>query len=61
MRLCVSLYLFNVPSFISGGISIKPSKDMGLMRGDMEDPAPFISAHEQAELEAKALVQELRS
>ena len=36
-------------------------KKIAIMRGDMEDPTPFISAHEQAELEAKALVQELRS
>ena len=30
------------------------------MRGDMDDPTPFISAHEAAELEAKALVEELK-
>ena len=36
-------------------------KKIAIMRGDMDDPTPFISAHEQAELEAKALVQELRS
>ena len=31
------------------------------MHGDMDDPNPFVSAHEQAELEAKALVEELKS
>jgi TRAP-type mannitol/chloroaromatic compound transport system permease small subunit len=36
-------------------------KKIAIMRGDMDDPTPFISAHEQAELEAKALVEELRS
>ena len=32
-------------------------KKIAIMRGDMEDPNPFISAHEQAELEAKALAE----
>jgi TRAP-type mannitol/chloroaromatic compound transport system permease small subunit len=36
-------------------------KKIAIMRGDMDDPTPFVSAHEQAELEAKALVEELRS
>jgi TRAP-type mannitol/chloroaromatic compound transport system permease small subunit len=36
-------------------------KKVAIMRGDMEDPAPFVSAHEQAEIEGKALVEELRS
>ena len=36
-------------------------KKIAIMRGDMDDPTPFISVHEQAELEAKALVEELRS
>ena len=36
-------------------------KKIAIMRGDMEDPTPFISTHEQAELEAKALVEELKS
>lgn len=35
-------------------------KKIAIMRGHMEDPTPFISAHEQAELEAKALAEELR-
>lgn len=35
-------------------------KKIAIMRGDMDDPTPFISVHEQAELEAKALVEELR-
>src|SRR5262245_46566152 len=30
-------------------------KKIAIMRGDMEDPTPFISAHELAELEGKAL------
>jgi TRAP-type mannitol/chloroaromatic compound transport system permease small subunit len=36
-------------------------KKIAVMRGDMDDPTPFISVHEQAELEAKALVEEVRS
>ena len=35
-------------------------KKIAIMRGDMDDPNPFISAHEQAELEAKALAGEVR-
>jgi TRAP-type mannitol/chloroaromatic compound transport system permease small subunit len=35
-------------------------KKIAIMRGDMEDPTPFISTHEQAQLEAKALVEELK-
>jgi TRAP-type mannitol/chloroaromatic compound transport system permease small subunit len=35
-------------------------KKIAVIRGDMEDPTPFISAHEAAELEAKALVEEVR-
>lgn len=36
-------------------------KKIAIMRGDMEDPNPFISAHEQAELEAKALAEEAKA
>ena len=36
-------------------------KKIAIMRGHMEDPNPFISVHEQAELEAKALADEVRS
>lgn len=36
-------------------------KKIAVMRGRMEDPNPFISAHEQAELDAKALADEVRS
>jgi TRAP-type mannitol/chloroaromatic compound transport system permease small subunit len=36
-------------------------KKIAIMRGDLEDPNPFISAHEQAELEGKALAEEARS
>ncbi|UCI19684.1 TRAP transporter small permease subunit [Mesorhizobium sp. B2-1-8] len=36
-------------------------KKIAIMRGIMEDPNPFISVHEQAELEAKALAEEVRS
>ncbi|GLS33994.1 TRAP-type mannitol/chloroaromatic compound transport system, small permease component [Mesorhizobium albiziae] len=36
-------------------------KKIAIMRGDMDDPTPFISVHEQAELEAKALAEEVRS
>ena len=35
-------------------------KKIAIMRGDMDDPNPFISVHEQAELEAKALAGEVR-
>jgi TRAP-type mannitol/chloroaromatic compound transport system permease small subunit len=34
-------------------------KKIAVMRGDMDDPIPFISAHEQAELEGKALADEV--
>jgi TRAP-type mannitol/chloroaromatic compound transport system permease small subunit len=36
-------------------------KKIAIMSGDMEDPTPFISVHETAELEAKALAEEVRS
>lgn len=36
-------------------------KKVAIIRGDMEDPNPFISTHEQAELEGKALADEVRS
>ncbi|ESY93600.1 TRAP transporter small permease subunit [Mesorhizobium sp. LNHC229A00] len=36
-------------------------KKIAIMRGVIEDPNPFISVHEQAELEAKALAKEVRS
>ncbi|MBZ9865608.1 TRAP transporter small permease subunit [Mesorhizobium sp. CA15] len=36
-------------------------KKIAIMRGDMDDPTPFISAHEQAELEAKALAEEAKA
>ncbi|KRB25946.1 MULTISPECIES: TRAP transporter small permease subunit [Mesorhizobium] len=36
-------------------------KKIAIMRGVMDDPNPFISVHEQAELEAKALADEVRS
>lgn len=36
-------------------------KKIAVMRGDIEDPTPFISAHESAEEEAKALAGDLRS
>lgn len=35
-------------------------KKIAVMRGSMDDPNPFISAHEAAELEAKALAGETR-
>lgn len=35
-------------------------KKIAIMRGIIEDPNPFISAHEAAELEGKALVEELK-
>jgi TRAP-type mannitol/chloroaromatic compound transport system permease small subunit len=36
-------------------------KKIAVMTGRMDDPTPFISAHEQAKLEAEALVEEARS
>lgn len=36
-------------------------KKIAVMRGRMDDPNPFISVHEQAELDAKALADEVRS
>ena len=36
-------------------------KKIAIMRGAIDDPNPFVSAHEQAELEAKALAEEVRS
>jgi TRAP-type mannitol/chloroaromatic compound transport system permease small subunit len=36
-------------------------KKIAIMCGHMDDPNPFISAHEQAELDAKALADEVRS
>jgi TRAP-type mannitol/chloroaromatic compound transport system permease small subunit len=36
-------------------------KKIAVMSGKMDDPTPFISAHEQAKLEADALVEEARS
>lgn len=35
-------------------------KKIAIMRGHMPDPTPFISAHEQAEIEAKTLAGEVR-
>lgn len=35
-------------------------KKIAVMTGHMEDPNPFVSAHEQAELEGKALAEEVR-
>ena len=35
-------------------------KKIAVMRGRMEDPNPFVSAHEQAELEARSLADEVR-
>jgi TRAP-type mannitol/chloroaromatic compound transport system permease small subunit len=36
-------------------------KKIAIMRGDMDDPTPFITAHEAAELQGKALAEELKS
>ncbi|MGO4558012.1 TRAP transporter small permease subunit [Rhizobiales bacterium 3FA27D7] len=36
-------------------------KKVAIMRGEMDDPNPFVSVHEQAELEGKALADEVRS
>jgi TRAP-type mannitol/chloroaromatic compound transport system permease small subunit len=36
-------------------------KKIAIMAGAMDDPNPFVSVHEQAELDAKALAEELRT
>jgi len=36
-------------------------KKIAIMRGDMADPTPFITAHQAAELQGKALAEELKS
>ncbi|MGB3834610.1 MAG: TRAP transporter small permease subunit [Mesorhizobium sp.] len=36
-------------------------KKIAVMRGHMDDPNPFVSSHEQAEIEAKTLAGEARS
>jgi TRAP-type mannitol/chloroaromatic compound transport system permease small subunit len=36
-------------------------KKIAVMRGVIDDPNPFVSAHEQAELEVQALADEVRS
>ncbi|MCX7303088.1 MAG: TRAP transporter small permease subunit [Hyphomicrobiales bacterium] len=35
-------------------------KKIAIMRGDLDDPSPFITAHKQAELAGKALAEELK-
>lgn len=35
-------------------------KKIAVMRGDIEDPNPFVSSHEAATLEAEALIQEIK-
>lgn len=35
-------------------------KKLAILTGAMDDPTPFVSAHEAAELEGKALVEEIR-
>ncbi|HQY44456.1 MAG TPA: TRAP transporter small permease subunit [Paracoccaceae bacterium] len=35
-------------------------KKVAILTGAMDDPTPFVSAHEAAELEGKALVEEIR-
>ncbi|TIS81335.1 MAG: C4-dicarboxylate ABC transporter, partial [Mesorhizobium sp.] len=36
-------------------------KKIAIMRGDMEDPTPYVSAHDQAKLEAEALAEEAKA
>ena len=36
-------------------------KKLAIMNGYMDDPTPFVSVHQAAELEGKALVEELKS
>ncbi|MFC3221235.1 TRAP transporter small permease subunit, partial [Tianweitania populi] len=35
-------------------------KKIGVMRGLIEDPNPFVSAHEAAELEGQAIAEDIR-
>ncbi|MFU0506971.1 TRAP transporter small permease subunit [Pseudaminobacter sp. NGMCC 1.201702] len=35
-------------------------KKIAILRGDMEDPNPFVSAHEMVEMEAETLAKEIR-
>ncbi|PWK65756.1 TRAP transporter small permease subunit [Aminobacter sp. AP02] len=54
-----SLLLIGFIQLFFQGIS-EIIKKIAIMRGDLEDPNPFISAHEAAELEGKALADEVR-
>lgn len=54
-----SLLLISFILLVVQGVS-EIIKKIAILRGDMDDPNPFISAHEMAEVEAEALAKEIR-
>ncbi|MGB3387484.1 MAG: TRAP transporter small permease subunit [Pseudaminobacter sp.] len=54
-----SLLLISFIMLVVQGVS-EIIKKIAILRGDMDDPNPFISSHEMAEVEAEALAKEIR-
>jgi TRAP-type mannitol/chloroaromatic compound transport system permease small subunit len=54
-----SLLLIGFAMLLLQGIS-EIIKKIAILHGDMDDPNPFISAHEMAQVEAEALAKEIR-
>lgn len=54
-----SLLLISFIMLLFQGIS-EIIKKIAILRGNMDDPNPFISSHEMAEVEAEALAKEIR-
>ncbi|RUM97427.1 TRAP transporter small permease subunit [Pseudaminobacter arsenicus] len=54
-----SLLLISFTLLVVQGVS-EIIKKIAILRGDMDDPNPFISSHEMAEVEAEALAKEIR-
>lgn len=54
-----SLLLISFILLVVQGIS-EIIKKIAILHGDMDDPNPFISSHEMAEVEAEALAKEIR-
>jgi TRAP-type mannitol/chloroaromatic compound transport system permease small subunit len=54
-----SLLLISFTLLVVQGIS-EIIKKIAILHGDMDDPNPFISSHEMAEVEAEALAKEIR-
>lgn len=54
-----SLLLISFILLVVQGVS-EIIKKIAILRGDMDDPNPFISSHEMAEVEAEALAKEIR-